>query len=466
MARTKEKKQQTRLEVVLKGFHAQVVRLHDFLMGPGKEFALYACERGIPSIVDGLKTSQRKVIFGMLNNGYGNTERRLDVLAPQLVSVSAYQHGSLDGVVVGLAQTFAGSNNINLLDPKGQFGDRMTKEAAAARYIYAKLSKAVREIFKKEDDLILEHLDDDGIPIEPKYYYPILPMVLVNGAEGMGTGFASNILAYNPIDIKQYILNRLKNKKQNVSLTPWYRHYNGTVERIEETGQVVITGKIEKLDSTTLKITEFPIGTFQDDAKKTIIELKRDGFVKGYKDYSDANHLEFELDVPRTTGYLDESELLKKFKLIKRDTENFTVWLPHGKLMKFESAEDLCDYFIKFRVEIYEKRRLALIAENSKQLNWLNEKLRWIKYYIEHSKEIAGKNDQALHDLLKTLKFSDDHTDILLNIPIRHLTKEQIEKLKKDIETVEAEIKFLKSTTKEAMYTKELEELDIEKLMA
>ena len=99
---------------------------------------------------------------------------------------------SLQGAIVNMAQDFVGSgNNINLLLPNGQFGTRLQggKDSASPRYIFTELNPITRKIFINEDDDVLNYLDDDGLKIEPDFYVPIIPIVLINDIQGIGTGF-------------------------------------------------------------------------------------------------------------------------------------------------------------------------------------------------------------------------------------------------------------------------------------
>jgi len=435
-------------------------RVKDFLSGPVRDFSLYDCERSLPSIVDGFKPSQRKVVFGLLKKGESAGEIKVAQLASHVAAVSSYHHGeaSLESTIVGLAQNFAGSNNMNLLSPEGQFGSRLSPEPSAGRYIFTHFTPDFRKLFKKQDDIILKHLEDDGMTIEPDFYLPLIPTVLVNGSRGMGTGFACNILGYNPHDIQKFILNVLKGKKQNVKLVPWYRDYKGSIVKTDE-GQIVFTGKLEVTNTTTIEITELPIGTYLDDYKEHLNKLEDAGLIKDYDDHSTEKAFKFIINCPRSTTYLEEEVLYKKFKLISRETENFTVWLPHEKLKKFESADELCNYFVEFRLGKYEERRLKLIALYTEDLSWLNNKLKFIQYYIKNSEMFSKKKKDELRTMLEGLKFTQIND--LLDIRIYHLTLEQIENLKAEIKTIQGLIDGLKKTTNTEMYVEELEALKL-----
>ena len=443
----------------------RTVRVADLFAGPVREFSIYNNKRMIPSVVDGFKPSQRKVIYGTLKKSPGiDHDKGIKVaqLANYIAEITDYHHGegSLSGAIIGMAQNFPGSNNLNYLKPIGQFGSRLSPSAGADRYIFTDIMPIFRKLFPKEDDLILISEEEDGEQIEPKYYLPILPNVLINGSDGMATGHATYILQYNPEDLKKYTLNVLKEKKQNVKLVPWWRGYTGTVTR-GATGQVTITGKLEKLNTTTVKITELPIAIWEDDYKEFLIDLEEKGYVKNFKSDSSESGWDWTITVPREVGYKDEEELYKLFKLTSRQTENFTVWLPTGKLKNFATAEELCDYFIGFRLTKYEERRLAKIKELTEILVELNERLRFIKFYIANSDKVAKKTKAELTTLLIEEGFK--LIDRLLEIKIYNLTKDQIEKLENDIVEAQKRLDHYLNTTDKALYIADLDALDLSK---
>ena len=441
------------------------IRVADLFAGPVREFSIYNNKRMIPSVVDGFKPSQRKVIYGTLKKSPGiDKDKGIKVaqLANYIAEITDYHHGegSLSGAIVGMAQNFPGSNNLNYLKPIGQFGSRLSPQAGADRYIFTDMMPIFRKIFPKDDDIILVSEEEDGEQIEPKYYLPILPNVLINGADGMATGHATFILQYNPEDLKKYTLNVLNDKKQNVKLVPWWRGYSGKVTR-GETGQVTITGKLEKLNTTTIKITELPISVWEDDYKSFLIDLEDKGIIKSFKSDSSEAGWDWTITVSREIGYRDEEDLYKLFKLTSRQTENFTVWLPTGKLKNFASAEALCDYFIEFRLTKYEERRLAKIKELMHDLLELNERLRFIRFYIANSDKVAKKSKFELVAILEAEGFT--LIDRLLDIKIYNLTKDQIDKLENDIIETQARLDHFNNTTSKALYVEDLMALDLAK---
>lgn len=427
-----------------------------------KEFSLYDNVRSIPSCTDGLKVSQRKAIYGTQLRGENAGLMQVERLASYVAATTNYHHGvgSLSSTIVGMANNYAGSNNLNLFVPEGQFGSRLTAESAAHRYIETKLSPWFRALFPKADDAILEHNEVDGEKIEPKTYLPLLPMVLVNGAQGTGTGHACLIMSYNPKDVRDACLKVLDGKKLKVAqLLPWFNGFTGTVERNPETGQVVITGKLEVVNTTTIKITELPIGTYLDQYKARLNKLEDDEFIKDYEDRSTEQGFEFIVQVPRSTTALSEEELYKKFGLISRDTENYTVWNIDGILQRFESAEALIEAFVPWRLEMMEKRRQYLIADLKEQVRFASEVVRFIKFYLTNVKVFRDTPKKELIDILLQNKFVD--YERLLSMQIWSLTKEKITELEDRLAKLKSDLAKIEADTAAEMYKRELKALGV-----
>ena len=432
------------------------VTIKEIINNDVRDFSIYNCERSIPSGVDGLKTSQRKVIFGMMKK-FPTQETKVSIVSAGVMEISAYHHGSLDGVIVNMAQNFPGANNLPYLDAIGQFGSRISPDAAASRYIFTKLTKNFRQIFKSDDDDILEYLDDDGQSIEPKFYLPILPAILINGAEGMGTGFACSIMAYNPDELKSYIQKKLTGKKITGRLNPWYRGFSGTIERNND--QVICKGVLDIVNTTTIKIKELPIGTYTIKYREVLNALEDKNVIKSYVDNSTEEATEFVVTVPRETTKKSLDDLLKTFKLITRTTENLTVWKENGTIKRFDTVEDLIDWFVQYRLTRYEDRRLNLIRTQEEQKSWFEEQMRFIQLYLKRSKVWSGMTDQAVVDELVTSGLN--RTDELLSIRVRRLTGDSIDELKKKIEQSTNEISRLNSLTATDLYLNDLSQLKL-----
>ena len=435
----------------------QSIRARNFFNSAYKTFSLHDNVRNIPGI-DGLKPSQRKAIFGTLKKGENIEPQIVARLAASIAEVTDYHHGtgSMESTLVGLATVkFPGSNNMNLFTGKGQYPSRLTRDAGAGRYIKANLSVYFRELFKKEDEGILDHdTGADGEKIEPKVYLPILPLVLINGATGIGTGHSVEIKHYHPEQIRDACVKVLDGKKLVPgTLVPWFRGYKGKVTR-NELGQVVTTGKLEIVNSTTIKITELPIGWFVDPYKSFLNKLEDDEFIKSYDDGSTEEGFEFTISVPRSTTQLTLEQLYTKFKLVSRETENFTLWNADGLLQRFESAEDVISMYVPWRLSFYETRRQKLISDTKEAIRWQSEIVRFIKFYLANTKVFSSTPKKELIELLLQNQFVD--YDRLLSMAIWNLTKDKIEELEKKLRDLRAYLAELESDTAAEMYKREL----------
>lgn len=434
------------------------IKAKHFMNSAFKEFSLYDNVRSIPSLLDGMKPSQRKALYGASLRGESASEIQVERLAASIAAETDYHHGtaSMESTIVNMAANYTGSNNMNLFVPSGQFGSRLTKEAAASRYIFTQLSDNYRKLFKKEDECILEHNIVDGQKIEPKNYMPILPLILVNGAQGTGTGYASYIMCYNPNDIKNSILNVLDKKTLAAfSLDPWYNGFTGTITRDKISGQVTIRGRLEVVNTTTIHITELPVGVYLDQYKDHLTKLEDDGFIKDFEDRSTEDGFDFVVTCPRTTTALPLEKLYEKFKLISRDTENYTLWNEKGSLEKYTSVEDVISRFTGWRLEGYEKRRQKLMVDTQALIETLSERLRFVLFYLENSDEFRNKKKADLIQMLIDNEFVN--YDKLLQMPIWSLTRDKIEELKKQIDNEKAYLKTLQKDTADKMYRRELE---------
>ena len=459
MPRTKTITQTMKSTAPQNGVRARRIRAKHFMNSAFKEFSLYDNVRSIPHLFDGLKPSQRKAVYGVQLRGESAAEIQVERLAAQVAAATDYHHGtgSMESTIIGMANNYAGTNNMNIFVPSGQFGSRLTKEAAAGRYIFTKFSPYFRQLFKKEDDGILVNNVVDGEKIEPKYYIPLLPLMLINSAQGTGTGHASLIMNYNPIHVRDAILSVLAGKKLKPgTLVPWYRGYAGTVERNPDTGQVVIKGVLKVVNSTTIHISEIPVGTYLDPYREFLAKLEEAGFIKDFDDASTEEAFDFKITVPRSTSVLDHETLLQKFKLISRDTENLTLWNEQGNLERFESVEQIIERFTAWRVARYEDRRQKLIAETTEQIRWLNEKLRFILFYLDNVNVFKNKKKEDLVALLLKNDFVD--YDRLLQMPMWSLTKDKIDELKNQIADQKKYLASLNSDSAGEMYKRELKE--------
>jgi DNA topoisomerase-2 len=421
-----------------------------------KPYANYDNERSIVNLIDGLKITQRKVLYTCLLKNV-NSEMKVAQLASSVAYETQYHHGEqgIAGVICNLAQDFTGSNNLNWLDPIGQFGSRLSPVPAAARYIFTKLSKNFRLYFRKEDDIILEHLFEDDFKIEPNFFVPILPGVLLNNSLGIGTGFASTILSRDPKELAKYIKAKLSGSSKKFQLLPHFRGFKGSVTRLDD-NKYQIKGSICRINATQVKITELPVGMYLDDIKKQLNKLVENNSIKDYEDNSTEEG--FDIDVFYQRGILNSMEddtILEKLKLVTTVTENLTCWLPTGKLRKFGSVNEIIDYFIDWRLGKYTDRINKLIEILDSDIVELNERIRFIYFYLGNVNKFKNASKIELFSILEENNFDSK----LLDMKIWNLTGDRIIELEQKVKSLVEQKVELQETTNIVLYAKELEQI-------
>lgn len=465
-----------------------------------KELILFSMadnQRSIPSVVDGLKPGQRKVLYACFRRNL-KKDMKVVELAGLVSGMTAYQHGetSLQQTIVGLAQTFVGSNNINCLEPSGNFGSRLQGggDCASARYIYTRLSPFARKIFHTADEPLLAYNEDDGKKIEPETYMPVVPMVLINGADGIGTGWSSSIPNYNPEDVVKN-LRRLMDGEQTEPMQPWFRGFTGEVvdmggDRFKFSGIIKETGDKE------VEITELPIRTWTQDFKDKLEDIikadKVPSFIKDYKDYNthDKVHFVIQLDEKNMKSALSDG-LEEKFKLTKSiATSNLVAFDPEGRITKYATVDDILKEFFTVRLKYYERRKQHQLNELQKDLEKLSNQARFVQMIIDGKLVISKKKKSALVNELKEKGFKafakvadaaklgedeavveegeeDDDAEVevlsssydyLLGMALWSLTQERVEKLRRQIGDKETEIDALIKLSKEDIWRKDLDD--------
>ena len=333
-----------------------------------KELILFSMAdnlRSIPSVVDGLKPGQRKVLYTCFKRNL-KKDMKVVELAGLISGLTAYHHGdaSLQGTIVGLAQTFVGSNNINCLEPSGNFGSRLQggSDCASARYIYTRLSPFARKVFHPSDEPLLTYNTDDERTIEPEVYVPVVPLILINGADGIGTGWSSSIPNYNPEDIVENLKLMMAGEPPK-EMTPWFRDFKGTVTRIAP-DRYQFSGVIRQTSDNEVEITELPVRLWTQDFKDRIVNIikaeKTPSWIKDYDDYNTHRDVHFviKMDDKHIKLALEEG-LEEKFKLTKSiATSNLVAFDAEGRITKYATVEDILKEFYGIRIKFYEKRKV------------------------------------------------------------------------------------------------------------
>lgn len=452
----------------------------DFINKELIHFSKYDCDRSIPNLMDGLKISQRKILFAAFKRNL-TAEIKVAQFQGYVSEHACYHHGeaSLNGAIVGMAQNFVGSNNVALLDPCGQFGTRLLggKDAASPRYIFTKLHQFItRAIFNANDDAVLTYLTDDGKSIEPIYYAPIVPMILVNGASGIGTGFSTDIYCYCLLQIIEYLQNMLLGIEDDIDFVPYYEGFKGSITRLTP-DKFLVKGIYHNLGEDQIRITELPVGLWTQKFKELLEYWRNPGedknkvkiqpIIEDFKElWTDQT---VTCDITFVKGKLQQLEeakgdygcnglekLLKLYTTIS--TTNMHLFGPDEILIKFDKVSDIIDAYYPERLLLYQKRKDCMIAKLQAELNVLLNKCRFIQENVEGTIDLRRKTDEEVDAILssKHYDFVEGDYTYLTRMPMHSVTLVRIASLQKQHATKEAELQLIQATPIETMWLNEL----------
>jgi len=468
------------------------VSYDEFIDNDMIHFSKYDNERSIPNFCDGQKISLRKILYSAFKKKL-HSEIKVAQFSGYVSEHSGYHHGeaSLNGAIIGLAQNFVGSNNINLFVPQGQFGTRLLggKDAASERYIFTYLNPITRKIFPELDDYILDYVEDDGYVIEPIYYVPIIPMILVNGTKGIGTGFSTDIMCYNPLQIIEFLEGKLNNTNNvdKLLIEPYYQGFKGKIYPSDDTHKkYIIKGCYEILTNDKIKVTELPIGTWTQDYKEfleSILDTKAlnkgktakssEEYIKDFNDMSTDLNVDFEITF--YPGILSKL-LLEKYdyniegieKYLKlysiHCTTNMHLFNEKEQLRKFDNVYEIIDSYYNVRYDYYIKRKGYIINKLENELKLLSAKTRFIQYNLDDKIDLRKKSRPEIYSILSNFNFDLGETgdyNYLVKMPMDSVCKENAEKLMNEYENKNVELETIKTCSIEQMWLKELKELKI-----
>lgn len=427
------------------------------------EYARYVVEnRAIPSCIDGLKPTQRKVVY-IANKIWktGNEKpMKLFQLAGRVASDAFYHHGntSLESSMVGMGQKF--KNSLPLLEGIGQFGSLRSPAAGAPRYISAKLHPNFRLLYQDFD--LLENKIEEGEKIEPAFFLPIVPTVILNGSSGIAVGFATNILNRNPKDVVESCISVLANKKIK-TLSPWINEFSGVFTRdLENPKTWKIHGKYEIVNTTTVKITSIPPNYTYERYEEILNLLMEKDVIVSYDDNS-SETIEYILKFKRSilNDLVSKDKLVSALRLSTQETENLTTIDENGELKIFDRAEDIVTHFVGVRLKWYQVRKDYLIDKTEKQLSLVTNKARFIKDIITGKLKVNNVAKEIIVEYLTINKYDTVHSsyDYLLSMAIHSLTKERYEKLLQEKANCIIELETLKKTDPKEMYMADLKKL-------
>jgi DNA topoisomerase-2 len=428
--------------------------ISDFVHKDLVNFSLADLKRSIAHVADGLKPSQRKVMYSCFKKNL-KEEMKVAQLAAYVAEKSAYHHGevSLADTIVKLANDYVGSNNINLLEPCGQFGTRLMggKDASQTRYIFTKLTKDARKIYDPRDDAILNYLDDDGHPIEPDFYMPTLPMVLVNGTEGIGTGFSCYVPPFNPEDIKANI-KRILTGEDIVPMRPWFRGFKGVVHKEEDTWMME---GVWNWSGSNIVVTELPPGRWTQDYKEYLDTLVEKKLIGGYTNNSTTEDVHFEIIDYAGKDLLKDLKLRKTFRV-----SNMHLFHPTKGIHKYTSPEEILEDFVELRLDHYKKRKAHLIDVLEKRAVMCDHKSKFVSMVIEGELVVFKRKKVELEEEMSPIfPKIDGNWDYLLNTKTVEYTEERVRALMDEAKQAKEDLEKMMKTSHVTMWKTDIKNM-------
>lgn len=444
--------------------------------------------RSIPHIMDGLKPSQRKILWAALKRNL-TSEIKVAQLSGYVSEHAAYHHGeqSLNSTIIGMSQTFVGSNNINLLKPIGQFGSRLLggKDAASPRYITTHLETIVSKIFRKEDSVLLKYLEEDGMSIEPEYYLPVIPLITLNGAVGIGTGYSTDIPPYKPDNIVNLLRHRLTGSLDTLKgreLDPWWFGFKGKVVRVDDvTWATKGTFELDE-KKKTVTITELPVGTWTKDYKAFLDDLlTKEGCNElGLRSFDDLyNDVDVKFVLYFKEDAFDDIETSseafeKNFKLITTwKTTNMCCFVNTEEglaIQRLKTVGDMLELFIEKRLPAYETRRTRLMEILVKEMRELKAKKTFLQAILSGKLELMRKTDEEIVAGLKACGIpaltdpskaeNVDGYEFVLRMRIDRVKASAIKDLEDEVAKKKAEVEALEKETPSSMWLSDLNEFE------
>lgn len=432
----------------------KTLSVSDFIMRDMANFSAEDIKRSIPHVADGLKPSQRKVIYACLKKNLTN-DMKVAQLCGYVGENTAYHHGetSLQGTIINLAQNFVGSNNLNLLEPSGQFGTRLAggKDAASSRYIFTRLAPWTRKIFDPSDNDVLTYVVDDGQQVEPEFYVPVLPMILINGAEGIGTGFSCYVPPFDSAAVRHNILCAL-DQVAMAPMKPYFKGFKGTIEKTKD-HTWVMSGIVEKQGSQ-LQVTELPPGKWIQDFKEHLDDLVEKNVIQKYENHSTETTPDF-----RIWGFGGDDPI-KELGLMKTiHTSNMYLIGPNGAVKKYSTPEEIIVDYIELRINLYKKRKTDMIRKLRADMFWIQTKLDFITGVINGTIKVLNEPMESIKTQLRKRKFEDEYVPKLMDIKTYNYTHEEVVRLKELSDRKREEVVLLNETSVVQMWKNNLSEL-------
>lgn len=454
-------------------FNSRTIDYKDMINKELHAWAAYSLERAIPSLRDGLKQSQRKILFGCFKRNL-TTEIKVAQLAAYVSEHSHYKHGevSLNGAIVGMTQDFVGANNLNLLLPNGQLGTRLHGggDAASPRYVFTQLNPLTRLIFKEEDEALLTFRTEEGYSIEPRAYSPIIPMILINGANGIASGWSTQIPNHSVERVVGACREWVENREGGAlsALVPSYRGFTGTINPVSD-GKWVTRGKHEWISNTKLTVSELPVGTWtekwreflQDASENGSKEIPKDAIVDVVNNSTDTKvSVTIELSEAFALKMRERRETQKTFRLANTlSFGNAHLLDDDGKVRKYKSAVALLNAWAPARLALYEERKKHLLAKWEKEAAVLQAKALFIDLVSNGTIGLQGKTKLNLEQEMAEHGIKTEHHVVCLGLHILSFTKQKMDLLNENKTATQNQIDEMNRLTARDLWTRDLDAL-------
>lgn len=424
------------------------IRIKDFIANEWSEYADYDNRRSLPHLMDGLKITQRKALYTGTKLPKNDKPMRVSQFAAKAAEMTAYHHGetSMMSTVVHLAQDFPGTNNYPLMERHGQFGSRLDpSKYSSPRYIHTKLHSNFEKFFHEDDQNIVEYLYDDGDKIEPKFFIPVVPMLLINGSDGTGNGFKSKIFTYGLKEIIIAVKECVKHGKVKTPLIPFMNGWKGKIEKIGK--QVIFTGCFERINTTKIKVTELP-PTYDNEKYKSILNsLVENKTIKDYENHSKEDKWEWVIECSREFSKKTDEELIGILELTSKMTETFVCWgVDDARPLTFDGPAELVENWVLERLKLYDQFISFKTKQIGEEIIAADMKIKFLEWTIDNDiksltkKELISKSMGSIRGL--TLELAEK----FVGMPIYKMTSDEIEKERKVIDSLLDDLDKIENT--------------------